>query len=188
MKKTLLATTLATITLISASSAFAADGTLNFTGDIKDTTCVVDFGTGGTSLSIPMGTFNKSAFSGGSGTTSNATKFAIKLKTCPTAYTKATVEFDGTADTNNSKVLALTKGTTADPSATGVGIQISDKDGAVLALKTASASYPLTAGDASDPTKDVTNDLDFTARYIATAATVTSGTANATANFTVKYN
>jgi major type 1 subunit fimbrin (pilin) len=185
MKKTLLATTLATLTLLCASSAFAADGTINFTGDIKDTTCVVDFGAGGTSLSIPMGTFNKSAFSGGSGTTSNATKFAIKLKTCPAAYTKATVEFDGTADSNNSKVLALTSGTTADPSAAGVGIQISDKDGTVLALKDESTSYDLVAGTTA---VDNVNSLDFTARYVATAAAVTSGKANATANFTVKYN
>lgn len=186
MKKTLLATTLATITLISASSAFAADGTLNFTGDIQDTTCVVDLaGAGGTSLSIPMGTFNKSAFSGGSGTTSNATKFSIKLKTCPATYTKATVEFDGTPDSNNSDVLALTAGTGTDASATGVGIQISDKSGKALALKTESASYDLTTGTVG---ADTVNSLDFSARYIATAAAVTSGKANATASFTVKYN
>jgi major type 1 subunit fimbrin (pilin) len=181
MKKTLLATTLATFTLLCASSAFAADGTLNFTGDIKDTTCVVDFGAGATSLSIPMGTFNKTAFSKGAGATSNATKFTIKLTTCPAAYTKATVEFDGTADTNNSKVLALSSGTTAAPSATGVGIQISDISGTVMALKDESTSYPLLAGTNI-------NSLGFTARYVATAAAVTSGKADATANFTVKYN
>jgi major type 1 subunit fimbrin (pilin) len=185
MKKTLLATTLATFTLLCASSAFAADGTINFTGDIKDTTCVVDFGAGSTSLSIPMGTFNKTAFSKGAGSTSNATKFSIKLKTCPAAYTKATVQFDGTADTNDSKVLALTSGTTAAPSAIGVGIQISDKDGTVMALKDESTSYDLVAGTT---TVDNTNSLDFTARYVATAAAVTSGKADATANFTVKYN
>ncbi|CAI1691024.1 fimbrial protein [Serratia quinivorans] len=184
MKKTLIAAALATTTIFSVSSAFAADGTLNFTGDIKDTTCVVDLG-GTTSLSIPMGTFNKTAFSGGSGTVSNATKFSIKLKTCPAAYTKATIEFDGTADSNNDQVLALTAGTVTDPTATGVGIQISDKSGSVLPLKTESASYDLTAGTS---TADNVNSLDFTARYIATATAVTSGKANATASFIVKYN
>ncbi|MFS7241169.1 fimbrial protein [Serratia proteamaculans] len=186
MKKTLLAATLATLTLLSASSAFAADGTLNFTGDIKDVTCVVDLtGAGGTNLSVDMGSFNKNALSGSAGTTSNATKFAIKLKTCPVAYTKATVEFDGTADSNDNKVLALTAGTGADAQATGVGIQLIDKDGTVLPLKTESTSYALVSGTS---VADNVNSLDFTARYVATAATVTAGKANATANFTIKYN
>lgn len=186
MKKTLLAAALATTTLLTASATFAADGTLSFTGDIKDTTCVVDFGgASGTALTIPMGTFAKSAFSGGAGTTANASKFSVKLKTCPVAYTKATVEFDGTPDSNDSKVLALTAGTGADAPASGVGVQIIDKDGTVLPLKTASASYALVSGTTAS---DNTNSLDFTARYVATAATVTSGKANATANFTVKYN
>ncbi|MCS4266095.1 fimbrial protein [Serratia sp. BIGb0163] len=181
MKKTLLVTSLATIALFSTASAFAADGNINFTGDIKDATCEVDLAAGATAISVPMGTLNKTAFSG-AGSTGTSSKFTINLKNCPTAYTKANVEFDGTAAGNDKKILALTAGTTAAPAATGVGIQISDKSDTVLALKTPSASYDLKTG-ATD-----VNKLDFSARYVATSATVTSGVANSSATFNVKYN
>ncbi|CAI0882027.1 Type-1A pilin [Serratia quinivorans] len=181
MKKTLLVTSLATAALLSTTSSFAADGNINFTGKIQDTTCVVDLAAGETGISVPMGDLNKTAFSG-AGSTGTSSKFTINLKSCPATYTKATVEFDGTAAGNDKKVLALTAGTTADPAATGVGIQISDKSDTVLALKTPSASYDLLTGAA-----DI-NKLDFTARYVATSATVTSGVANSSATFNIKYN
>jgi major type 1 subunit fimbrin (pilin) len=182
MKHTLLAAALATTAVLSFSSAFAADGTVNFTGSVTDTACVVDLGTNNT-LSVPMGRISKTSF-GAAGSLAGATKFTLKLKTCPAA-TSATVKFDGIAAGGDDKILALTGGTGA---ATGLGIQISDKGGNVLPLATDSASYTLAQGDALDPTKDVSNDLNFTARYISTAAAVTAGTANATATFSINYN
>jgi major type 1 subunit fimbrin (pilin) len=182
MKKTLLATALLATTALSLSSALAADGTVNFTGSISATACKVDMG-GSTTLAVPMGKISTTSFSG-AGTTSAASKFSLQLKTCPTATT-ATVKFDGIAAGGDDKILALTGGAGA---ATGVGIQLSDKSGAILPLATNSTSYTLALGDATDTTKDVTNNLDFTARYIATAATVGAGTANSTASFTINYN
>ncbi|QGH63263.1 fimbrial protein [Serratia proteamaculans] len=182
MKKTLLATSLAVTAFLSASSAFAADGIVNFTGSITDTACKVDMGASST-LAVPMGKISTTSFSG-AGSTAAASKFSLQLKSCPAATT-ATVKFDGIAANGDDKVLALTAGTGI---ATGVGVQITDKDGNAVPLQGNSGSYDLKAGDANDPLKDVTNNLDFTARYIATAATVTAGTANATANFTINYN
>ncbi|NTX79281.1 type 1 fimbrial protein [Serratia proteamaculans] len=182
MKHTLLAAALATTAAFSFSSAFAADGTVNFTGSVTDTACVVDMG-GSNALSVPMGKISKTSF-GASGSLAGATKFTLKLKTCPTATT-ATVKFDGIAAGGDDKILALTGGAGA---ATGLGIQISDKSGNVLPLATNSVSYTLAKGDASVPANDVTNDLDFTARYISTAATVSAGSANATATFSINYN
>lgn len=180
MNNTLFATSLAAIMLFSTTAASAVDGTINFTGDIKDATCEIDLA-GGTAVSVPMGTLNKTALNG-SGSTGVASKFDLTLKNCPTAYTKATVEFDGTAADNDKKILALNAGDTTNPAATGVGVQIADKDGTVLALKSPSASYDLTTGAAA------INKLAFTARYIATSDTVVSGKANATATFNIKYN
>jgi major type 1 subunit fimbrin (pilin) len=182
MKHTLLAAALATTAAFSFSSAFAADGTVNFTGSVTDTACVVDMG-GSTALSVPMGNISKTSF-GASGSLAGATKFTLKLKSCPNATT-ATIKFDGIAAGGDDKILALTGGSGA---AAGLGIQISDKNGKVLPLSVNSASYDLAKGDATVPANDVTNDLNFTARYISTSATVTSGSANATATFSINYN
>lgn len=182
MKKTLLAAALATTAALSFSSAFAADGTVNFTGSVTDTACVVDMG-GTNVLAVQMGKISKSSFTV-AGTVAAATKFTLQLKSCPSATT-ATVKFDGIAANGDDKVLALTTGTGV---ATGLGIQLSDKSGAVLPLATNSTSYTLLKKDlTATPPADV-NDLVFTARYISTAAAVTAGSANSTATFSINYN
>ncbi len=180
MKKTLLVTTLAATTFLSASAAFAADGVINFTGSITATACVVDMG--GAALTVPLGKISATSFSA-AGTTAPATKVTLKVKSCPSALS-ASVNFDGIPSSGDDKVLALTAGATA----TGVGIQISDKDGKAVPIRGLSGSYALAKGDSADVTKDITNNLDFTARYISTAATVGPGTADATTNFTIVYN
>lgn len=183
MKKTLLVTTLAATAFLSTSAAFAGDGVVNFTGSITDTACVVDMG--GAALTVPLGKISTSAFSG-AGTTAPATKFTLLVKSCP-ATTTAAVNFDGIPAGGDDKVLTLT-GAGTGTVATGVGVQISDKAGNPVPLRGLSGKYDLLVGDKTEPTKDVINKLDFTARYIATAATVGAGTANATANFTIIYN
>ncbi|CAI1187978.1 fimbrial protein [Serratia quinivorans] len=182
MKHTLLAAALATTAAFSFSSAFAADGTVNFTGSVTDTACVVDMG-GTNVLAVPMGKISKNSFTV-AGSVAAATKFTLQLKSCPIATT-ATVKFDGIAAGGDDKILALTTGSGV---ATGLGIQLSDKTGAVLPLATSSSSYTLAKSDPNaTPPTDV-NDLIFTARYISTAAAVTAGTANATATFSINYN
>lgn len=180
MKKTLLSTLLATTAFFSASAAFAADGTINFTGSITETACVVD--TTSATLSVPLGKISATAFKA-AGTTAPATKFTLLVKSCPTATT-AKVNFDGIPVSGDNNVLALTTGTGV---ATGVGVQISDKTGTVVPLRGLSSSYDLKLGSTT-PGQDVVNNLEFTARYIATATTVTAGTANASTNFTIVYN
>lgn len=182
MKKNLLAAALATTAAFSFSSAFATDGTVNFTGSVTDTACVVDMG-GSNVLAVQMGKISKNSFPV-AGSVAAATKFTLQLKSCPTATT-ATVKFDGIAAGGDNKILALTSGT---DSATGLGIQISDKSGAVLPLYANSVSYPLAKGDAVVSTNDITNDLVFTARYISTAASVVAGTADSTVSFSINYN
>ncbi|MNR35188.1 fimbrial-like adhesin protein SfmF [compost metagenome] len=91
----------------------------------------------------------------------------------------ATVKFDGTSADGDNTALKLTQESGV---ATGVAIQLGDDTGAVLPLYTASKAYPLQAG------AGVANNLDFVARYIATAASVTAGPANSVASFTVNYN
>lgn len=180
MNKNILSTTIvASFVLCTSLSATASDGTVNFTGNIIDSACVVDLGSAGaTSMDVIMGNVNKSVFTGvGSTGGSSATKFNLVLKDCPDTIKTATVKFDGISYKNDNTVLALTA---EDGVAEGVAIQLSDKSG-VLPLYTASATYDLESG------KDKENTLDFYARYIQTEDKVTAGTANSIATFTVNY-
>lgn len=157
-------------------SAFAADGQVNFTGEIIDTPCVA-VNTPSNPLEVILGKVGKTAFTG-AGSTAAATKFTLQLKDCPATVNTASVKFDGTSVNGDSSVLALTQDAGV---ATGVGIQLSDASQNVLPLYTASTAYPLQTGS-------VVNNLDFVARYIATSATVTAGPANSMASFTINYN
>jgi len=156
------------------SIAHAADGTVNFTGTITDTACTVSAAT--KNQTVDLGTVSKTAFAA-AGDTASPTKFTIVLQNCPTTVTNASVKFDGPIDANNSNLLALTAGTGI---ATGVGVGIYEQDASTLIpIATKSASKPVSS------TADTT--LNFIAKYVATAASVTQGPANAATNFTISY-
>ncbi len=171
MKKLVIA---ASIAASMSAAAFADDGKINFIGSITDDACTV-VNDMSNPLSVTLGTVSSKAFKA-AGDTAAPTKFTIKLTGCPATMTSAKVKFDGTADSNVGSILALTQ---VAGVATNVGIQLADKQGAVVPLYTPSSAYTLVAG---------ANDLDFVARYYATAAAVTAGPANSTSNFTIVYN
>ena len=173
MKKNLIAAAIAATTIMSAASALAADGTVNFTGEITPNPCIVDIGTNNT-MTVDLGRVGVTAFTG-PGSKASATKFILKLKDCPADMT-ARFKFDGTPYDGDDSVLKLTQ---QNGVAKGVAIELSDT-GAVLPLFTASTAYSLVAG--------VENEVPFYARYIQKAATVEAGVANATSTFTVNYN
>lgn len=177
MKKNLIVAALVAGAM-SASVASADDGRINFVGEVTDSACTVTNSVTNP-LTVTLGKVARTAFTG-AGSTAAPTKFTIALTNCPDSVSSATVKFDGTADTNVSSVLALTAATGEDAvTAGGVGIQIMDKQNVVVPLHTASSAYALSEG---------ANNLDFVARYYATAATVTAGQANSTSNFTIVYN
>lgn len=176
MKKNLIAVALAATAVLSASNAFAASGTVKFSGSILEDACVP-------SITAPNGTVDlgehaKTDFKAANDTTSPVS-FVIKLDSCPAAVTSATVMFEGDADGTNSSLLAITAET---GSATGVGINLMTADKADLPLG-GTNSYQYTLKEAPE-----SNDLTFYAQYKATTADVTGGPANSSANFTVDYN
>lgn len=177
MKKNLTAAAIATASILSAASAMAADGQMNFTGEIIDSACIV-VNTPSNPLDVGLGSVLKTSFTA-AGDKSSATKFTLQLKDCPDTVKTAQVKFDGTSVTGDSTLLALTQESGV---ATGVGIQLSDDANAVLPLYTASKAYTLQSG------AGVTNNLDFLARYVSTVASVTAGPANSVASFTINYN
>ncbi|HFS5792668.1 TPA: fimbrial protein [Citrobacter werkmanii] len=172
MKKTILSACFMVSAAV-AGGVQASDGTINFTGSITDQTCTVD--TGSQNLPVSLGNVAQTALNGAKGMRAAPTKFTINVSDCPDTVTGANVKFDGTSDNNDQSLLALDSGTGI---ATGVGIQIADKNGAVIPLHSASSDYTLAAGS---------NALDFVARYVSTGPAVTTGTANGTSEFTIIY-
>lgn len=176
MKKLLIS--LAVLSAINTGVALAADGTINFTGEIVDTSCQVD--SSSANMTVDLGKVNKTSFTN-VGDEMSATKFTIKLTGCPTTpagVTQAAIKFEGESVPGDDSVLALTD--VADV-ATGVGVEIKDwADNPVLMKTTPTAYLPMgTSGEMS---------LNYTAYYRSTAASVTSGKANAATSFTVVYN
>ncbi|MBL0573296.1 fimbrial protein [Aeromonas hydrophila] len=155
------------------NAANAADGTVNFIGEITDETCTID--TGSQNLTVNLGKVSKSSLDGAAGKKSSPTGFQLNLTSCPATVTGTTVKFDGTADSNNSNLLKLTQDAGV---ATGVGIEIADKVGTAIPLYSESMVYPLAAGS---------NSLNFVARYVSTLASVTTGPANGVTQFTLNY-
>jgi major type 1 subunit fimbrin (pilin) len=159
--------------LLVAGNVVAADGTIHFIGSITDQTCTVD--SGSQNLNVNLGKVAQTALNGAAGMKASPTRFTLSVSGCPDTVTGANVKFDGISDGVNQSLLALDGGTGI---ATGVGIEIADKNGAVIPLHTASTDYPLAAGS---------NTLDFIARYVSTGTAVTTGTANGTSQFTINY-
>lgn len=164
---------LATSALIFASSAYAADGTITFTGDIVASTCKINGGTN--DQTVALGKVSTTALKG-AGTQAAGTLFSIALTGCGDTFTSAQIKFDATQNDDNNDLIALG----SDSTATGVGIGIFESD-AVTYVKpfVATKSQTITDGAAT---------FNYVAKYVATAATVTAGTANSSATFTVIYN
>ncbi|MEY0434357.1 fimbrial protein [Providencia huaxiensis] len=174
MKKNVFTYLIAASSVFAINNALAADGTIDFTGEITDQAC--ELSAGSDALKVNLGKVSKTALSG-AGDTAAATRFTIKLINCPKAVTTASVKFDADSYLNDSQVIKLKD----EPGvATGVGIQITDDANAVVPLYTASKAYPLKDG--------VVNNLDFKAHYIAKSDAVTVGPANGNATFTINYN
>jgi P pilus assembly protein, pilin FimA len=151
------------------------DGNLHFEGEITEVACTVD--TGSNSQTVSMGTVSTSALHT-AGVTAAPKEFSIKLVSCPSTATTASVKFDGPPDSNNSELLGLSAGSTAS----GVGVAIYEKDGSKLVpLHTMSEGQPIDG-------EQLNNTLYFVAKYMATVADVQPGTSDATTDFTILYN
>ncbi|WP_434524959.1 fimbrial protein [Photorhabdus asymbiotica] len=170
------------ISSLLASSVFisvanAADGKINFTGNIIATACKID--TNSANQNVNMGTISSSAFNGVDSTAA-ATPFSIKLSDCPPEYSNAQVKFDGQTDGKNSNLLALSndKGQAV---ADGVAIGIYEEDSSTLIPLIKASKFQAF-------TDQKTAELKFIAKYIATAQTISPGSGDAVANFTIVYN
>ncbi|WP_333012614.1 fimbrial protein [Kluyvera sichuanensis] len=159
---------------VSANVLNPYGGRVLITGNIQDNTCTVS--TDSSNLSVSMGTVNSKQLRQ-SGDTSLPIEFDIDLQNCGEAASGVSVTFTGTADGSGSSLLALDS---AGDSATGIGVAILDSDRTLIPINTASKTYPL------DPSQ-ADNILPFYAQYSVTGSSVTPGSANATATFSLTY-
>ncbi|MBL5825938.1 fimbrial protein [Serratia fonticola] len=171
MKNTF-ALSFAVLSFLAASNALAADGTINFTGEIIESGCTVAT----SNVSVDFGTVAASTFKN-AGDTASPKAFQINLTGCPAAVTAAgaSVRFDATPDSSNSNLFSIGASSTA----AGVGITVLDAKAKVVAPNSDSSIYTLK--------ETGTNVLDFVAKLQSTSSTVTAGTISTTANFTIIY-
>lgn len=167
MKKNFTAAVIA-MTLVTAGSAYAADGTVEFTGKITETACTITQ----KDVKVDFGTVSKTAFTK-VGDVAGAKGFEIAVSACP--ETTATVRFDADSDSVNSNLFALGGASTA----TGVAIALFDHEGGPILPRQNSGSYGIKASG--------NQVLSFTAKLESTAAAVTEGDIKSSADFTIVY-
>lgn len=167
-KQTLMALTLAATTLI-GTSAFAADGTITFTGEIKDATCDISTNSGTTAVVIPSLAKANLASNGAVGPNKN---FSIELSGagCSGTNSKVQVAFESVSGSIDPVTGLLVNATGAGAS-TGVALELVDKDGNTIPLNL--ASYRTLEEDISTAN---TATIPLSIRYKATSDTVVEGT------------
>lgn len=180
-----------------ANTAMAADGTINFTGDIVAASCNITGGAGTNvggskgnhTIDVNLGKVSIDALGGTAGSgIAGGTNINLELDcgNTGTGLTTVAVKFDprsGSGIDGNNVSLLKTSGT-----ATGVGIGIYDTSGKLLNLS-ANETFdaPLVKGG-TDPDFTYTAKLDLRAGYVKSgAAAPTAGTANGTLPFTLTY-
>lgn len=158
--------------VLASASAFAVTqgdtGNVTFTGTIGENTCTIDDDSLNKKVimeDVQAGTLSRE------GSVSAAKGFSIGLKDC--SPVTATITFSGDHETDTALKVSGTQ------PATNVGIQILENGAPLKVDGSASSSQKLLTAGVSE--------FNFAARYVALANNVTSGDANATAQFTVNY-
>lgn len=176
MKKTLIAASLFAL----SGSAFAVDGTIQFTGAFTDAPCEINIDGGTTnatsSVNVALDTWNAASFKDNVGATTDLKPITISLSGCPD-MTKANIQFNGATNAINPKLFATQTG---DNTATNVGIALysSANIADIITPNSRSLSIPLTAQSGT---------YTVYASYMTTGATVGKGAANADVTMDISY-
>ncbi|EAA8439126.1 long polar fimbria major subunit LpfA [Salmonella enterica subsp. enterica serovar Michigan] len=173
MKKVVFALSALAVVSTSAFAAESGDGTFKFTGEIVDAPCVVS--TDSQNQEVVLGQVKKNIFKA-IGDKSSSKPFQIKLEDCDiTSNTKVNVSFNGVGDTDDATLVSVN---TEAGAATGVGIGIYDNANKLVEMNTGKSTTTLAAGQTV---------LYYTANYVATKDTVTTGYGNAEVDFNLSY-
>jgi major type 1 subunit fimbrin (pilin) len=173
MKKTILASLFAAAML--PAFAFAADGTVNFTGEVTQTTCVP--ATGSTTQNVILNKISASALADGK--LHGYKDFTISLVNCGSTSKSVAVQFDGT--TNVDFVTGYLKNTmTGSTAATNVEIALADSNFTTLKLPVGT-SVPVTTQ------ADGTAIIPMYAAYVQNGGTAGAGQIASSTTFSIIY-
>ena len=173
MKYQVLATVVMVALSGSAIAANSGDGSVKFLGEIVDAPCTIS--TDSQNQEVNLGQVKKTVFAA-AGDKSTATAFEIKLEDCDiTTKKKVNVNFSGVGDAVQSDLISVN---TESGAATGVGIGIYDNTNTLIPMNTGKSTTTLAAGQTV---------MYYTASYVATSATVTTGYGNAEVDFNLTY-
>lgn len=154
-------------------------GVVHFTGKITDASCNISTDAAG--QTVELGTWAASYFATQKETT--RTPFQISVEGCPDSVKSVAVLFDGNKDANDNTLLGLNSSVDSDGNtATGVAVKLYESDrNTQIKIGDISKSVDLAEGEDSKT-------LNFYANYNATSDIVSTGEADADANFLMIYN
>lgn len=166
--------------LLLSTSAFAVDGTIQFTGAFTDSPCEININgsstNGSSSTSVMMDTWNAANYKDNVGATTDLKPIKISLTGCP-SKTQANIQFSGTADAINPKLFAIESGANS-ASNVGVALYSSSNPTDILTPNTRNLSIPLTAQN---------GEKTIYASYMTTGTDVGQGEANAAVTIDISY-
>lgn len=148
------------------------DVLISVTGNVIGNTCIV--AASSEEQNVPLGTIGIKQFNSAGAVSHIKTPFTLTLEECGPTFTGVKIRFSGTPDDANPQLLKIAEG-----GATGVAVQILDKDGVLIPLETQTTAYG-TAGDDSVQ-------MTFYARLAATGAPLSTGDVSAVATWTTEY-
>jgi len=173
--------------LVTSASALAADGTINFTGDINGNTCTINGGAEGSNTqSVALGSVPVSALQK-QGDLAGMQPFSIQLTNCDSTGTSVAARFESLTLGSPDGHLMLT-GNGTQGVAKNVMIALYDSKNNLQPVNgtvpTESYTTFTSTGEGEAAVKSAT--LNYIAAYYATGKSE-AGTANSTVSYTLSY-
>ena len=176
MKATSIKTTLASLILAGlSSSAFAYDAQINITGELTETTCLINGGNNPAIKNVTLPTLSKSALTD-AGSWAGRMPVSFELSGCDVGTTGATATFENGPNISvdgNMKNLA-----TVNP-ATNVEVQLLNAAGEPINLATDTVTTPITAQNGT---------LQFYTQYYSKNGGASAGQVTSHVEFSMNYN
>lgn len=170
---------LAATLVASSAAASAADGTINFEGEVTTNTCIVTPNLDG--ATIKLASVNEAAFSAVGATTAR-TKFDIRVTSCGTGVNTARAFFEANSDLVDYTTNSLKNRDTSTDKASGVGFALFEGDQRIVIGQFeghGTTSRDIVAGGVV---------LPYEVAYVQTAEDVAAGKVNGQVQFSVHYN
>lgn len=175
MKKLLTTASAALLLAGIAAQAQAADGTINFTGNITDSSCTPSVSGGTSTGTVTLPTVSTKSLATANAT-AGATQFSIALTGCSGTATKAATWFEAGSTVDAASGRLTNK--TGSGFATNVQVALHNAD-----------DTPIVIGRSASTAVDIVNQgatMNLNARYYATAA-AGAGKVETSVNYTIQY-